>query len=49
MQSLRLITFPVSAAQFSGYIGGVPSLVDDDSPEPPEVLVSGEACVHFGR
>ena len=48
-QSLRLIAFPVSAAQFSGCIAGVPSLVADDRPEPPEVLVSKEACLHFGR
>ena len=48
-QSLRLIAFPISAAQFSGCIAGVPSLVADDCPEPPEVLVSKEACLHFGR
>ena len=48
-QSLRLIAFPISAAQFSGCIAGVPSLVADDRPEPPEVLVSKEACLHFGR
>ena len=48
-QLLRLITFPVSAAQISGCIAGVPSLAADDCPEPPEVLVSKEACLHFGR
>ena len=46
-QSLRLITFPVSAAQFSGCIAGIPTLADDDSPEPQEVLVSKEVCLHF--
>ena len=48
-QLLRLIAFPISAAQFSGCIAGVPSLVADDCLEPPEVLVSKEACLHFGR
>ena len=47
--SLRLITFPVSAVQFSGCTTGVPSQVDDDCPEPQEVLVSKEACFQFGR
>ena len=28
---------------------GVPSLGADDCPEPPEVLVSKEACLRFGR
>ena len=49
VQPLQLITFPVSAAQFSGSIAGVPSQVADDCPEPPEVLVSKESCLHFGR
>ena len=48
-QSLRLIAFPISAAQISGCIAGVPSLVTDDCPEPPEVLVGKEACLHFGK
>ena len=48
-QSLQLITFPVSVAQISGCITGVLSLAADDCPEPPEVLVSKEACLHFGR
>ena len=48
-RSLRLITFPVSAAQFSGSTTGVPSQEDDDCPEPPEVLANKEACLHFGR
>ena len=47
--SLQLIAFPVSAAQFSGCTTGIPSQADDDCPEPPEVLVSKEACLHFGR
>ena len=49
VQSLGLITFPISAAQFSGCIAGVPPLVADDCLEPPEVLVSKEACLQFGR
>ena len=48
-QSLRLVAFPVSVAQFSGCTAGVPSQADDDCPEPPEVLVSKEACLRFGR
>ena len=48
-QSLRLIAFPVATAQFSGCTTGVPSQVDDDCPEPQEVLVSKEACFQFGR
>ena len=47
VQSLRLWPFPV--AQFSGCTAGVPSQADDDCPEPPEVLVNKEACLHFGR
>ena len=43
------IAFPVSAAQFSGCIAGIPSLAVDDCQEPPEVLVSKEAFLHFGR
>ena len=46
-QSLRLWPFPL--AQFSGCTTGVPSQADDDCPEPPEVLVNREACLHFGR
>ena len=45
--SLRLWPFPV--AQLSGCTAGVPSQADDDCPEPPEVLVNKEACLHFGR
>ena len=48
-QSLRLIAFPVSAAQFSGCIAGVPSLVADDRPEPPEVLAKKPACILVGN
>ena len=46
-RSLRLWPFPV--AQFSGSTAGVPSQADDNRPEPPEVLVSKEACLQFGR
>ena len=44
--SLRL--WPLPVAQFPGSTAGVPSQ-EDDRPEPPEVLVSKEACLHFGR
>ena len=46
-RSLRLWPFP--AAQFPGSTAGVPSQAGDDRPEPPEGLVSKEACLHFGR
>ena len=48
-QSLRLIAFPVSAAQISGCIAGVPSLAADDCPEPPEVLAKKPACILVGN
>ena len=47
MWSLRLITSPVPAAQFFGCTTGPPSQVDDNCPEPQEVLVSKEACLLF--
>ena len=47
MQSLRLITSPIPAIQFSGCTTGSPSQVDVDGPEPQEVLVSKEACLSF--
>ena len=47
--SLRLIASPILAAQFSGCTAGVLSQVDDDCPEPQEVLVSKEACLQFHR
>ena len=46
-RSLRLWPFP--AAQCSGSTAGAPSQEDGASPEPPEGLVSKEACLHFGR
>ena len=48
-QLLRLITFPIPAAQFSVCTSGVPSQADDDCPEPQEILVSKEACLQFVR
>ena len=48
-RSLRLVAFSASAAQFSGWTAGAPCEADGDCPEPPEVLVSKEACLHFGR
>ena len=47
VQLLQLWPFP--SAQFPGSTAGVPSQADDDCPEPPEVLVNKEACLHFGR
>ena len=47
-RSLRLIAFPISAAQFSGCPAGAPFQADGDCPEPQEVLVSKEACLQFG-
>ena len=37
VRSLRLIAFPIFAAQFSGSTAGIPSQADDDYPEPLEV------------
>ena len=34
---------------FSGCTTGASSQADVDYPEPQEVLVSKEACLHFGR
>ena len=45
----RCDLWPFPAAQFSGSTAGVPSQADYDCPEPPEVLVSKEACLRFGR
>ena len=47
-RSLRLIAFPISAAQCSGCPAGAPFQADGDRPEPQEVLVSKEACLQFG-
>ena len=41
---LRLITFPIPAAQLSGCTAGSPSQVDSDCPEPQEVLAKKPAC-----
>ena len=49
-QSLRLIAFPVSAAQISGCIAGVPSQEDDDCPEPQKSLLAKKpACILVGN
>ena len=42
--SLRLIAFPVSAAQFSGWTAGAPREADGDCLVPPEVLAKKPAC-----
>ena len=44
-----LIAFPVSTAQYSGCIAGVPSEADGDCPEPPEVLAKKPACSLVGK
>ena len=42
-------TYRLPAARFSGCTTGTPSQADVDHPEPQEVLVSKEACLHFRR
>ena len=46
---LRLITFPVSVAQFSGWTAGAPCEADGDCPAPPEVLAKKSACSLVGK
>ena len=46
---LRLIAFPVSAAQFSGCTAVTPCEADGDCPEPPEVLAKKPACSLIGK
>ena len=48
-RSLRLIAFPVPAAQFSGCAAGAPCQEDGDRPEPPEVLAKKPACSLVGK
>ena len=43
-RSLRLVAFPVSAAQLSGWTAGAPCEADGDCPAPPEVLAKEPAC-----
>ena len=47
--SLRLVAFPVSAAQFSGCKAGAPCEADGDCPAPPEVLAKKPACSLVGK
>ena len=47
--SLRLITFPISAAQFSGCTTGAPCEADGNCPAPPEVLAKKPACSLVGK
>ena len=49
MQLLRLVTFSVFAAQFSGCTTGAPCEADGDCPAPPEVLAKKPACSLLGR
>ena len=44
-RSLRLIAFPVSAAQFSGCTAGAPCQADGDCPGSQEVLAKKPACI----
>ena len=48
-RSLRLIAFPVPAAQLSGCAAGAPSEADGDCPGPQEVLAKKPACSLVGR
>ena len=48
-QSLRLIAFPISAAQISGCTAGTPCQVDGDCPGPQEVLTKKPACSLVGK
>ena len=43
-RSLRLVAFPVSAAQLSGWTAGAPCEAHGDCPAPPEVLAKKPAC-----
>ena len=49
VRSLRLVTFSVSAAQFSGCTAGAPCEADGDCPAPPEVLAKKPACSLVGK
>ena len=46
---LRLVAFPVSAAQSSGCTTGAPCEADGDCPEPQEVLAKKPACSLVGK
>ena len=46
---LRLIAFPVSAAQFPRCTAGAPCEADGDCPAPPEVLTKKPACSLVGK
>ena len=48
-RSLRLVAFPASAAQFSGWTAGAPCEADGDCPAPPEVLAKKPACSLVGK
>ena len=48
-RSLRLVAFPVSAAQLSGWTPGAPCEADGDCPAPPEVLAKKPACSLVGK
>ena len=48
-RSLRLVAFPVSAAQFSGCTTGAPCEADGDCPARPEVLAKKPACSLVGK
>ena len=48
-RSLRLVAFPVSAAQSSGCTTGAPCEADGDCPAPLEVLAKKPACSLVGK
>ena len=49
VRMLRLIAFPVSAAQFPRCTAVTPCEADGDCPEPPEVLAKKPACSLVGK
>ena len=49
VRSLRLVAFPVSAAQISGCTAGAPCEADGDCSAPPEVLTKKPDCGLVGR
>ena len=48
-RSLRLVAFPVSAAQSSGWTAGAPCEADGDCPASPEILAKKPACSLVGK
>ena len=49
MQSLQLVAFSASVAQFSGWTAGAPCEADGDCPAPSEVLAKKPVCSLVGK